>query len=431
MKFFRKNLRKLRDLLFGSSKTPLEYNKALYFIGSAKLKRFQNDPIHVLFVCHMPALWNMFESVYKAMIEDSAFSATVVALPYSHITLPKGQWKDDGVFDFLKGKGVNVIKGFNVETNEWLAPKSLNPDYVFFQTPYNIFSSEWAVEQVSICARVCYIPYATCLFGGEVDEIFHHVPFFRFVNIFFKESRYNVETFATKFKGESWFEKTSVVLSGSPKLDYFKTEGELSGSVWKHGIQNGVIRILWTPRWYTSEGTSHFFDYKDYFMNFCEMNLNIDFAFRPHPLCLQNFLTTGELTVPELNRMEAKYERSSNMTLDKSAGYLDTFLTSDILISDISSMLLEFLVTGKPIIYTHRVDTFNDLGRKLSEGFYWVENSTELQETLDMLMSGKDPLKFKREELIREHIYMPEGGAGVMIKDTLQADYVSTTIDII
>jgi hypothetical protein len=48
-----------------------------------------------------------------------------------------------------------------------------------------------------------------------------------------------------------------------------------------------------------------------------------------------------------------------------------------------------------------------------------------------MLMSGKDPLKFKREELIREHIYMPEGGAGVMIKDTLQADYVSTTIDII
>jgi CDP-glycerol glycerophosphotransferase (TagB/SpsB family) len=119
------------------------------------------------------------------------------------------------------------------------------------------------------------------------------------------------------------------------------------------------------------------------------------------------------------------------MSLDETGDYIDTFIASDVLVSDISSMLLEYFVTGKPIIYTHRVDTFNELGRKLSEGFYWVENSTELQETLDMLMGGNDPLKFKREELIREHFYMPEGGAGVMIKDTLQADYVSTAIDII
>jgi CDP-glycerol glycerophosphotransferase (TagB/SpsB family) len=222
-----------------------------------------------------------------------------------------------------------------------------------------------------------------------------------------------------------------VVLTGHPKFDYSQCNKNISGKVWPRGLLNEVKRILWTPRWRTLEGNCHFFDYKDYFVDYCKKHQDVDFVFRPHPLCLGNFLKTGELSEDDLQRIKLEYGNSSNMSLDETGDYIDTFIASDVLVSDISSMLLEYFVTGKPIIYTHRVDTFNELGRKLSEGFYWVENSTELQETLDMLMGGNDPLKFKREELIREHLYMPEGGAGVMIKDTLLADYVSTAIDII
>ena len=127
----------------------------------------------------------------------------------------------------------------------------------------------------------------------------------------------------------------------------------------------------------------------------------MDFIFRPHPLSFENFLKTGQLSLSELDLMGSVYQKSLNMVIDKGGGYEDTFVTSDILVSDMSTILFEYFATGKPIIYTHRVDHFNEFGKKLSEGFYWVKNSSELNNTLEMLISGHDPLKVKREEIRR------------------------------
>ena len=67
------------------------------FRTRAMLKRATNIPINVLFVCHEPVLWSMFETVYYSMAEDQEFNPLVVALPYMHATLPVGQYKDAGI----------------------------------------------------------------------------------------------------------------------------------------------------------------------------------------------------------------------------------------------------------------------------------------------------------------------------------------------
>ena len=48
---------------------------------AAKGKKRRGERIRVLFVCHMPALWPTFDSIYKAAIDDPSFEVTVVALP--------------------------------------------------------------------------------------------------------------------------------------------------------------------------------------------------------------------------------------------------------------------------------------------------------------------------------------------------------------
>ena len=121
--------------------------------------------------------------------------------------------------------------------------------------------------------------------------------------------------------------------------------------------------------------------------------------------------------------MELSYERSSNMAIDKGGDYQGAFLASDVLVSDISSMLIEYVVTGKPIVYTHRIDLFNELGRTLSEGFYWVRNSDELTATLETLIAGNEPLRGKRSQLVKTLLFMPKAGAGARIKETLKADF--------
>ena len=393
------------------------------FRTRAMMKRDQNKPIHVLFVCHEPALWSMFGSIYKAMENDPDFSPLVVALPYKHGTLPEGQYKDAGMFEFCELRKIKVVHGYDKETNEWFNPAALMPDYVFFQTPYHVFPPVWSVEQISMMARICYVPYGGCIYAGEVDEIVNPIIFFAHVNIVFKENLYTKNKFAQRFKDKSWFYDKSIFISGCPKLDFLVVDRSYSGIIWRRGLQKNVKRILWTPRWRTSEGNCHFFDYKQFFIDFCMSHQFVDFIFRPHPLSLQNFLKTGELSLSELELMESEYEKSSSMIIDKGGGYEDTFVTSDILVSDMSTILFEYFATGKPIIYTHRVDHFNELGKKLSEGFYWVTNSSELNNTLEMLISGYDPLKVKREEIRQSLVFVPDGGSGRFIKETISDDY--------
>jgi len=393
------------------------------FRTRAMMKQVQNKPINVLFVCHEPVLWNMFESIYAAMENDPDFSPLVVAMPHYQAPMPKGQYRDVGMFEYCESRNAKVVRGYDKETNKWLNPSSLMPDYVFFQTPYNFFPPVWSIEQISMMARICYVPYGGCIYAGVVDEIVNPISFFAHVNILFKENSYTKNNFEQRFKDNSWFYDKSIFISGYPKLDFLFVDRNYSGMLWRHGLQENVKRILWTPRWSTMEGNCHFFDYKQFFIDFCMSHQLVDFIFRPHPLWLQNFLKTGELSLSALELMESVYEKSSNMFMDKSSGYEDTFVTSDILVSDMSTILFEYFATGKPIIYTHRVDHFNELGKKLSEGFYWVTNSSELNNTLEMLISGHDPLKVKREEIKKSLVFLPDGGSGRFIKETISNDY--------
>jgi len=425
-----KGLRNLREHIFMPLRQTMNEHEAMLkiladtnFRMRAMMKHAQNKPINVLFVCHEPALWSMFESVYEAMENDSKFCPLVVALPYKHGTLPEGQYKDAGMFEYCEARKIKVVRGYNKEKDEWLQPAKLDPDYVFFQTPYPFFPETWSVEQVSMMARICYVPYGGCIYVGDVDETVNPTSFFSYVSIVFKENLHTKNKFQQRFKDESWFYDKSIFISGCPKLDFLGLDKTYPGILWRRGLQKNIKRILWTPRWHTEEGNCHFFDYKQFFIDFCISHQFVDFIFRPHPLSLQNFITTGELSLSDLEWMESVYEKSSNMVIDKGGGYEDTFVTSDILVSDMSTILFEYFFTGKPIIYTHRVDHFNELGKKLSEGFYWVKNSSELNDTLEMLLSGHDPLKVKREEIRQALFFVPDGGSGRFIKETISDDY--------
>ena len=66
-----------------------------------------------------------------------------------------------------------------------------------------------------------------------------------------------------------------------------------------------------------------------------------------------------------------------------------------------------------------KIDMFNNVSKRMSEGFYWVNNWEELQKIIDMLKSGNDSLKEKRRVLIQE-LFMADTRACDLIKDVLK-----------
>ena len=391
----------------------------------AQKKKKNGDPITVSFVCHDPALWIMFESVYNAMKKDSRFYPQVIVLPNKLDRFSKKKFRDSRMEKYCAHLGLNMVEGFDASRMKWKKPNDFDSDYLFYQQPYLLFPKAWSIEHVSRRVKVCHIPYAFALFewanfyNMNIPELFLQHTYF-----VFHENTTIQQSLKKRCGNTPWFSKIQTRVSGYPKFDYFDYSKKLKGAAWKRGLTPGVKRILWTPRWNTDQGTCHFFDYKDFLHHFCSKNEQIDFVFRPHPLCFKHFLKTGELSEKELENMRLDYSSSSQMSIDETYNYQDTFLTSDILISDHSSMLIEYFATGKPVVFTYTDGFSSDFGQEFSKGYYWVKNKVELKETLNMLIQGEDPLFETRKQIIQEMIYRPQGGAGEKIKELLYEDFL-------
>lgn len=382
-------------------------------------KQQRGGRIHVVFVCHMPGAWGKLRPVYSALKSDPAFDVTVVAVPYRHPSAARNDYKDGGMSNYLRtDEGIEAVRGYDEAKGEWLDLQDLAPDYVFFQTPYDPFPYKLTSDCVSCFARVCYVPYyGVLIYEGEVENITHPRGFFRNTSLVFVAHENERIELLKRF---SEMEASNVVTVGCPTFERIQELQTVSGRAWNLPRSPAISRILWTPRWRTSEGNCHFFDYKDYFIELARSNQDVDFLFRPHPLCLKNFAATGEFSEAEQNLMVKEYASLANAGIDTSGDYHDLFLSSDILVSDMSSMIAEYFLTGKPIVYTHRTDAFNDFGRELSSGLYWARNKAELDGVLRSLRRGDDPLKERRQELIEKLYVRPTGGSSELIKTILK-----------
>lgn len=397
-----------------------------------KLKSSCHEKINLVFVCDYPEAWTSCQSIYEACIADDSFHVTIVTIPVKKTIAQSGKkhetYCDVGTQAFFEDFDCQVIHGYDERSEEWLDLQTLSPDYLFFQRPYNsIRPPQYHSSIVAQYTTLCYVHYAMAVLGNGIWEVSHPEDFIKDISLFFSESAYNqilLKDYLTKIHSNA-----KCYLTGFPRFDQLTRYKNAESDCWNYARETKKYRIVWTPRWYTNENNCHFFDYGDKLLNYMDQDAETDFVFRPHPLTFSNFVQTGEMSEKQVKEMREKYKNGSNISLDRNAQYFDLFYSSDVLITDISSIIADYFLTGKPIIYCHKTDYFNDFSRKLSEGFYWVRNWAELEETLGMLRSGNDPLKDKRAELIKSEFYLPNGGAGYAIKEILRQEALSLPHD--
>lgn len=379
-------------------------------------------PINVVFVCHRPAVWESLRSVYNSLKRDDSFDVRIVAIPDRRLKnkadLKNEFYQSDGAESFWTTD--DVVNGYDYKEKKWLDLRNLEPDYVFFQQPYDSKRPEfYKSKYVSKYAILPYVHYAADFIGKQVFEESMPAEFANNIGIFFCQNDTDKCLISDYFKKiDNNF--SQVILSGFPRYDNFNDYKGADSKLWNLPKEHNNFRIIWTPRWCTDEGTCNFFEYKTLLLSYVKAHKNVDFIFRPHPQAFMNWELTGEFPKEKADAYKLEYENTPNACIDYSKDYFQTFFSSDCLVTDISSIIADYFLTGKPIIYCHKSDYFNNFSRKLSEGFYWVRNWNELESTINMLRDGKDPLKEKRLELIKSQYFLPENGAGNFIKNYLK-----------
>jgi len=364
-------------------------------------------PTRVAFLCHMPALWSKLQPIYDATRDADDFEPVVVA---AH--------RDKGVREetarFLLTEGITVMGGAKEPST---ALEDFRPDYVFHSVPYeHFYPDHLQAPTVWRYARLCYVPYVgQLIYGSGVAKTTHHASYFRILRLAFLADEWEK---ARLLENCSWTDCGKVVrVVGSPHAERVLAKTRT--------VEHKVSRrpkVLWTPRWNTSEGNCHFFDHKDLLLEMSERG-EIEFTFRPHPLCLPNLLKTGELTQAEHDRYRDRIARCTYASLDE-GDYLRALAEHEVFVSDMSSVLGDAFLTGKPVVYTHRVDHFNELGRFMAEGFYWARTPAELTERLRKLAEGDDPLLEKRRSLLAEFGKISPAGATQRILADIRSDRV-------
>jgi len=309
---------------------------------------------------------------------------------------------NNDVYKWFVDRGYKCINSKN-EDGSWFELQKLAPEYVFFGRPYNVFMprpyKSWNVGRY---AKICDFLYGFVFSETDMATLINK-DFFNDCYTYYACSVDDYRFFWSKIK-HSHYQR--VKFFGYPGLtNVVEKKSNHGNGAWKS--EHKEYRVIWTPRWSTDSvvGGSNFLNYKDDFLKYANDN-NDELIIRPHPLAFDNFVKKGQMTAQQVELYRAKCNSMSNVILDEGPEYLDSFWNADVLVTDVSSLVFEFFVTGKPLVFCEADSMFNkdytSTMREILSASYIAKSFKEVEQYLKMLKQGVDPLKEDRDGIIKK-----------------------------
>lgn len=424
-KLIKKTLNFIKHIIF-------ERGYLIYFFNIPSFKKSlkeidrkpRKEKLNLIFLCQCPTAWTTAQPMYEDALKDDRINVTVVLVPeleFSCYIFLKHIYYEK-VYEFGKEISERCIHAYSPETKEWLDLRTLDPDYVFIPRPYETYlPKEYRASAIRKYAKVCYVPYAFPMLPDS--HIIYNSHFSRNVYFFFCEQEQSYEYLCRKFHRTCSKGIQKAMFTGYPRFDLIDLHLHHEGKLWKRERSEDNFRIIWTPRWTTDPklGGSNFFHYKDKILEYARTHKNVELLFRPHPMAFENYVAQGLMSSEDVEAYSRQYAELSNAVLDQTVNYYDTFFSSDVLISDPSSVTLDYLFTGKPIIYCPSSLKAYEVNEDLMECYYVAETFEEVIKMVDQLQNGDDPKRKIRDQMVKK--LKRDGKIGQDIIKYIKDDY--------
>ena len=378
-------------------------NSAKKCLRNLEKNTVPHTPIKVVFLLQIPEVWDKQETLYDALKQNSNFEVYEIVVPGYDLINSKVKKEYDDTF-FLD-KYSDAIKALK-DNGEWLDLRELGLDFVFYQRPYNNYMPEcYMSNEVGKYAKCMYIPYAFWPLREDLCGYTKH--FFRYAYKAFMESEEHAIAIQKIHSDPS-----RIVFCGYPQLSDVKVVDDFD-----------VSKVLWTPRWSYDKrvGGSHFLEYKDSIFELAEECGAQSVVIRPHPLSFDNYIRMGLMTVEEVDAYKKKVEDTPKVSFDANKNIEDTFEDTGVLITDVSSIVFPYFLTGKPIIFCNTDIPLSPAFKALLDGIYVTDSWEEIQEAYKQIVAGNDYLKATRLK-IADSIRKANNGAVENIIKVLEED---------
>lgn len=352
----------------------------------------------------LPESWANVRSLWNAMLDDPEVEPIVVLLPFEHQDY---QWNRENAAAQLDALGV-----------PWQAWDEIDPakagfDAVLYTSPYD--ETRPAAYRFPALSRhvrfTAYIPYGLEVGGGSVN-LFHQ--YGQPVNLHASAVYVRSESARQMYARHCASGAGHVVVSGHPRmdamsrLDDFEVDPALLAQI---GPRKAV---LWN---------AHFSFDADQWSTFDQLTLPIlehfaarpDLAllFRPHPLLWKKLVNLGIYDEAGVVALRAELQ-ALGVVIDERADHRHAFAASSALMTDAGSFLMEYFVTGKPVLYLSNPHGLglNEEGRAVSRHYDVAADAGAIGAFLDSLANRPSDELSRRRAAIPDFFAGFDGGAG-------------------
>jgi hypothetical protein len=304
----------------------------------------------------------------------------------------------------------------------------MRPDLVFAITPYDAYPA-YHSRRLSRLTRLCYVPYG--IMSAKIQDNQFNKPFHYRCWRIFCETRIHQELFG-RYSG---IDPRKIVVSGYPKLDWYRSERQIDGDrLWPATTGRPMKRVVWAPHWSIplKGARRHWLNFSTfhrnhaYFLETMKRNQSsVSWLFKPHPALAGRVVRAGLMSAAGFQCYMDEMRSLPNVVQCRESDYLDYFATSDALITCSVSFLSEYLPTRKPILRLDNPDNvrFNEFGDRLVEHLYRAQSEAEIDTFVQsVVLDGCDPLLEARLKTLRNVLYFPEHHIGGWIKDYLKTE---------
>ena len=331
----------------------------------------------------MPEIWDKEAPLYEALLKDVRFDVSLIIVPHYDFANSKLDHYGEEKRYFTEKYPASKIVLMNDE-RDMVVDDSY--DYIFYQRCWETYLPEQlSCKNVLNYAMTCYIPY--CYHCAPVPNAYYQKEFFWYLSKFYVCS-------VDQYNEVKRFSNIECQYNGFPVFDTLKFKKRDANQ----------FKVLWTPRWSddSTYGGTSFNKNKYHILKLKEINENISLVLRPHPLTFENAIKQKWMSEEEVIEYKDLVKKTG-VVFDQNKLIEDTFYTTDVLITDFSSVIITYFLSGRPIIYCTGKDfVMTEIFREIIDSLYIATNWEDIQRYVKDLMDGKDPLYEKRQMIIQK-----------------------------
>ena len=382
------------------------YGEIRYFIPHRMvLKEIKNQrQVRIAFIIMHISQWKL-QNLVELLNKDNRFKVQIILSP--SILFDKEQQEKDleemRIF-FAQSNTPYIDFDFN---NPYNLKDIFNPHILFYTQPYgHIHCPEHDVTNFKDRLQA-YAPYS---FWSTTAKFGFDLPFHRHA-----WRIYYANTLLFEFaKSVSINHAKNAEIVGYPSADLFIDSSFIDP--WK--IKDRTLkRIIWAPHFTikSRKWSSHssFLNIADEMLEYAKANQSkVQIAFKPHPRLRTELYRHLEWGINKTEDYYAQWAAMPN-TLLETGPYYNLFKSSDALIHDSDSFMIEYLYTLKPCLFILSESDFfenlNPLGKKAFDLHYKANNMSDIISFVDKVIEGKDSLFSLRKIFFQEQLMPPNG----------------------